>query len=152
MKTKLILILGLLSLAGCGVKTLSQRETPQPILHMDQTPPELSKDATAADVSFPIGLLAVAAGIALVIYLPLEKTLGIAIAGGGGSLVAIAIAARVAMAHPHIIMVALALFSAGCTYCVYENWRSWFPEKPINEVCNSTEKLSPPIGSGSQAS
>lgn len=129
-RTVTILLSIVVVLAGCAATIRHPAGTAVDPPKLDQTPPEFHAPAVAMDWTMIAGVAGVAVGIGLLVYLPIEKTLGLSIASGSAVAIVAAACTRLALAHPVVLWCLIGVCVAGLIWYFYETYLSGEIKQP----------------------
>jgi len=119
---------------GCAVSSHGTADSFHRPLHMDNTPPELHATAVAMDWLVPAGIIGAGLGVALLVWMPVEETTGLAIAAGSLVCILGAVLTRFTIAHPIVLIGLTGTTLAGLGWFSYKHFFSTPPPTPMPPV------------------
>jgi hypothetical protein len=114
-------ILMLMSISACAPLIPAASVDRPASLPTDRTPPELRAPAHAADTFMIVSLPLFAAGVGLLIWLPVEETIGLSICGFAATLLVGCVVFKVTAAHPAILWGLVGIAIVGAIFAIIQN-------------------------------
>jgi hypothetical protein len=131
----LTLVLVLISVtAGCGTLTPKGERPSLSGVHEDRTPEALRPVAKAMDMEMVVAPLAVAAGVALMIFMPMDSVLGLTIIASSIAMGMIAMMTRVTLSHPWVLAASIILTITGIACWAWERLHTQSLSQDFTEV------------------